>query len=318
MRAIVRERYGGPEVLRLRDVAPPALADDAVLVRVRASSVNAFDWHMLRGRPFIARLGEGLRRPRSATVGVDVAGVVDAVGSAVSHVAVGDSVFGSRSGAFAELVAGRMFVGMPERATFEEAAAIPGAGCTALQAVRDHGQLEPGQRLLVLGAGGGVGTFAVQIANALGGRVTAVTSPEKAELVRSIGADEVLPHHEVGRAARGSFDAIIDVSGTWSLGELARAARPGGRVVLVAPGRGDWIGPLSRVAMARVHDRMSGRRFVGFLAQVTRDDLVTLRELVDAGRVRPVIDRRYDLANAGEAIRHVESGAARGKVVITV
>ncbi|HET7727508.1 MAG TPA: NAD(P)-dependent alcohol dehydrogenase [Candidatus Limnocylindrales bacterium] len=314
----MRDRYGGPEVLRLDEVAPPTLADDAVLVRVRASSLNAFDWHMLRGRPFIARLGEGLRRPRSLTIGADAAGIVEAVGSSVTHVAVGDRVFGSRWGAFAELVAGRMFVRMPERATFEEAAAVPGAGCTALQAVRDRARLEAGQRVLILGAGGGVGTFAVQIARALGVEVTAVTSAEKMALVSSIGADEVLARGNADGLPRQGFDAVLDISGTWPLGELGRVVRPGGTVVLVAPGGGDWVGPLARLAMGRVRGPLDRRRYVPFLAKVTREDLEALRELVDAGRVRPIIDRRYELERVGDAIRYVESSAARGKVVITV
>ena len=241
MQAIIHRRYGGPEALSLEDVEPPTVADDGVLVRVHAASVNAFDWHMLRGKPYIARLTEGLRGPKDPAMGVDTAGVVEAVGSSVTHVRPGDEVVGARNGAFAEIVAGRTFVQKPAGITFVAAAAVPMAGCTALQALRDQGRVAPGQHVLVTGAGGGVGTFAVQIARALGATVTAVTSPSKVDLIGSLGADRVIDHTRADALARGSrYDLIVDIAGDRSLRALQRALSPDGTIVLVGPGRGDW------------------------------------------------------------------------------
>ena len=317
MQAIVRHRYGSPDALVQEERPTPALADDAVLVRVRASSVNAFDWHVLRGKPYLTHVEEGLRRPNDPTMGLDVAGDVEAVGSAVADLRPGDAVFGSRRGAFAELVSGRTFVTKPANFSYSEAAALPVAGCTALQALRDKAAVHAGERVAVIGAGGGVGTFAVQIARAFGAHVTAVTGPSHVELLRSLGSDAVLDHGADLRAA-GPFDVVIDIGGTRSFRVLAGAMRPTGRLVMVGPGHGEWIGPLTRIAAGVIRSRIGSRRFLPFLAKVTKDDLLVLKQLVEAGHVRPVIDRAYPLSGTADAIRYVEDGNAHGKVAITI
>ena len=319
MKAIIHDRYGSPDVMRLGEVAMPNLPDDAVLVRVRATSINAHDWHMLRGKPYIARLSEGLRRPKSNVLGIDVAGTVEEVGVNVMHVKPGDDVYGSRSGAFAEYISGRNMVPMPSGLTYEQAAAVPTAGQTALQGLRDHAAVRPGERVLVNGAGGGVGSFAVQIAGALGAEVTAVTRTDNVELMRRLGAVEVIDYsrEDFTRAGR-RYDVILDAGGSRSLSDMRRALTADGRLILVAPGSGQWVGPLARMAAAAVASRFSRQRVRAFLAKVNRDDLLALKELLEAGKVRPVIDRTYPLVQVPEAIRYVESGGVRGKVVITV
>ncbi len=319
MKAIVRDRYGSPDLFRLDELDRPQVADDAVLVRVRATSINAYDWHMLRGKPYIARLGEGLRRPKTRVLGLDVAGVVEAVGANVTHLAPGDSVYGVRSGAFAEYVSGRNFVPMPAGLTFEQAAAVPVAGQTALQAVRDKGQVQPGQRVLVNGAGGGVGSLAVQIARAFGGVVTAVTRGANVEMVRSLGADEVVDYEREDFTRGGQrYDVILDAGGNRSLSALRRVLEPVGRLVLIAPAPGQWVGPIARIVGAVVTSRLSSRSVLPFLSWVSTDDLLVLKELIESGKVRPVVDRTYSFEEIPEAVRHVESGRAQGKVVIIV
>jgi NADPH:quinone reductase-like Zn-dependent oxidoreductase len=319
MNAIRYHRYGGPENLVLEDVPVPEVLDSGVLVRVHATSVNAYDWHMLRGKPYIARLGEGFRRPRTPLMGLDVAGVVEAVGKDVADLRVGDRVFGSRHGAFAELVSGRLFAPMPAGLSFEEAAAVPVAGSTALQAIGDRANVRPGQEVLVVGAGGGVGTFAVQIAKAFGGRVTAVTGPGKVEMVRSIGADEVIDYSREDITQTGRrFDAVIDVAGARPLRQLTRCIAMGGTMVLVGPGKGDLAGPVLHIASAIGISRLRGRRIQPFLSKPSRADLFALRDLVEAGKVRPVVDRVYPFAEIAEAIRYVETNQAAGKVIVTM
>jgi NADPH:quinone reductase-like Zn-dependent oxidoreductase len=318
MKAIVHDSYGSPDVLQLTEVEQPTVADDNVLVRVRASSVNAFDWRIMRGQPWLVRAQSGLRKPARRVAGADVAGVVEAVGKGITDLRPGDEVFGSRGGAYAEFVAGKAFVPKPVNLTFEQAAAVPGAGCTALQAVRDHARIEPGQRVLVNGAGGGVGTFLVQIAKAYGAHVTAVTSTQHLEVVGSIGADRVIDYrHEDFTRGRERYDTVLDVGGTPSLGACRRALTPEGTLVLVGAGKGR-LGPLSRPLAAIVRTRVLRQRIVVFIATVTRDDLRALKDLIEAGKVVPVIDRTYPLAQAAEAVRYMERGHARGKVVITV
>jgi NADPH:quinone reductase-like Zn-dependent oxidoreductase len=252
-------------------------------------------------------------------MGLDAAGVVESVGAAVADLRPGDRVFGARGGAFAELVAGRNFVPIPAGLTFEEAAAIPVAGTTALQAVRDHGEVEAGQRVLITGAGGGVGTFAVQIATARGARVTAATSASKAELVRSIGAVDVIDYRAADITRRADrYDVVIDVGGYRRLPDLARLVRPGGTIVAVGPGAGQWIGPLAHMLALRVRDRLGRHRYRGFLARINREDLLTLRGLVESGAIRPVVDSVHPLAEIRTAIARVEAGQAAGKVVIRV
>jgi NADPH:quinone reductase-like Zn-dependent oxidoreductase len=319
MQAFVRDRYGSPDVLRLERVPRPPLTDDGVLVRVRATSVNALEWHTLRGKPYIARLTDGLRRPKSALLGTDVAGVVEAVGTNVTDLEPGDEVFGSRTGAFAEYVSGRNLVRMPKGLTFEQAAAVSVAGQTALQGLRDKGRLRAGQRVLINGAGGGVGTFAVQIAKALGAEVTAVTSTPNLEMARSIGADHVLDYtREDFTRGPGLYDLVLDIGGNRSLSSMRRTLTPGGTVVLVAPSPGQWVGPVARVLAAVATSRFTDRKVLPFLSSVRRDDLLVLKDLIESGKVVPVIDRTYAFEQLPDAIRHVESGRASGKVVVTV
>jgi NADPH:quinone reductase-like Zn-dependent oxidoreductase len=317
VKAIVRRAYGSPDVLELQEVEKPDAADGTVLVRVKATSVNAFDWHMMRGQPYLARPGEGFLRPKHPHMGVDAAGIVEGVDGDGLGLRPGDRVFGARWGAFAEYVTGKTFVPIPAGLTFEQAAAIPVAGTTALQALRDKGRVEVGQRVLVTGAGGGVGTFAVQIAKAFGAMVTAVTRPAKADVVRSIGAGEVIGREDI-RRIRAAFDLVIDAGGYGHLSNLTRTLTPEGTLVLVGPGAGNWLGPILHVASATVRTRFGRRRIVPFLAKNTRDDLLALKELVEAGKLRPVVDRTYPLAEAADAVRYLESGQATGKVVISV
>jgi NADPH:quinone reductase-like Zn-dependent oxidoreductase len=319
MKAIVNTRYGGPENLVLTDVEKPALTDDGVLVRVRAASLNAYDWHMMRGKPYLARLGAGLRRPKSTAFGVDAAGIVEAVGPSVTNVREGDEVFGARNGALGEYVVGSMFVRKPAKLTCEEAAALPMAGTTALQAIRDKAHVQPGQRVLVTGASGGVGTFAVQIAKAFGAHVTALASTDKLDYVRSIGADEVIDYRRGDfTRGKGKYDAIIDVGGYRGLGALKRLLAPGGTLVLVGPGRGNWAGPILHVLSAIVRSKVGRQQFRPLFAKYSHEDLTFLAELAADGKLRPVIDRTYPLERAGDAVRYLESGGVRGKVVVTI
>ena len=319
MKALVKDRYGSPDVLRIEEIEKPTPAEDGVLVRVRATSINAHDWHMLRGKPYLARLSEGFRAPKERKLGLDVAGIVEEGGADVTHVKPGDSVFGSRYGAFAEYVSSKNMVPMPAGLSFEQAAAVPTAGMTALQGLRDHGALQAGQRVLIIGAGGGVGSFAVQIAKALGAEVTAVTGTKSVETVRSIGADHVIDYAR-DDFARGTqrYDLVLDIGGTRRLSAMRRVLSPTGRVVMVAPQPGQWIGPVARIAGAVISNRLGRRPARAFLAQVNRDDLLALKELIEAGKVTPLIDRTYPFEQIPDAIRYVESGAVRGKVVITV
>ena len=319
MRVIARDRYGSPDVMTVAEADVPEVANDQVLVRVRATSVNAVDWHTLRGKPYIARTDEGLRTPKTRVLGVDVAGEVEKVGADVTDLKPGDRVFGARSGAFAEYVSGKNLVPMPPNLTFEQAGAVTVAGLTALQGLRDRGQLKAGERVLINGAGGGVGTFAVQIAKALGAEVTAVTKEDAIALVRSIGADHAIDYAGGDFTRSGErYDLILDIGGNRSLGRLRRALKPGGRVVMVAPAGGQWIGPIARVVWAVVSSRFSSKKVIPFLSRTDRQDLFVLKELLEAGKVTPVIDRTFPFEDTPAAVRYVEKGRARGKVVITV
>jgi NADPH:quinone reductase-like Zn-dependent oxidoreductase len=321
MRAILATRYGPPESLVHGEVDRPAMDEDSILVRVRATSVNALDWHSITGRPMLVRASNGLRRPSDPIPGVDLAGVVEAVGPSVTGFSPGDEVIGHKGNAWAELVAVKAhhLVTKPRAVSFEAAAALPVAGLTALQGMRDIGRVGPGSRVLVIGAGGGVGTMAVQVAKALGGTVAATTRGESLETVRSIGADEVVDHQRVDVTRRPArYDVVADVGGRLSLGELARIMAPGGTLVQVAPGPGDWIGPVTRIAAAWFRTKARGQRMPFFLAHHDHDDLVTLRDWLADGTIRPVIDRCYPLDQAAAATRRVLDGKARGKVVLTV
>jgi NADPH:quinone reductase-like Zn-dependent oxidoreductase len=318
MRAIVQDRYGSPEHLRVAEVDAPSLTDTSVLVRVHASSINAGDWRRVRAAPSIVRAVEGWRRPRNPLLGGDAAGVVEAVGSAVTHLRPGDRAYGIRTGSFAEMVNGRSFVRMPANLGFEEAAAVPIAGATALQAVRDHGRVEPGERVLVNGAGGGVGSMVVQIAKADGAEVTAVTGPRTLDLVRSLGADRVIDYtrEDFTRTAPG-HDVMIDIGGNRPIRALRRTLAPGGRLVLVGAGAGR-LGPMTRLAGGLIRKRLLRQPIAIFIAAVRVEDLEALTELIEAGKLRPAIDRTYPLEEVPEAMQYVESGQARGKVVITI
>ena len=321
MKAIVQHRYGSSRVLALRDLEMPVIGDDGVLVQVRASSVNAMDWHLIRGRPYLARLMTGVRAPKRAVPGSDVAGVVAAIGTGVTELRPGDEVFGARAGAFAEYVAGRErnFVVKPANLSFEQAAAIPIAAITALQALRDKGQVQAGQHVLILGAGGGVGTFAVQLAKAYGAEVTAATRTSNLDMVRSIGADEVIDYTRENATRSGrQYDLILDVGGYESIGDLSRTVAPGGTVVLVGAGNANSLAIVLQLLAVALRSRLRGQRMQSLLASVTRADLLVLGELAAAGKIAPVIDRTYPLREAAEAVRYVETGQVRGKVVITV
>jgi NADPH:quinone reductase-like Zn-dependent oxidoreductase len=322
MKAVVQCEYGSPDVLRVEQVERPAPADDQVLVRVRAASLNPLDWHLLRGEPYVGRLGMGLRKPKATRIGVDFAGTVEAVGAKVTRFRPGDAVFGGRTGAFAQYVAvreDRAIVAKPAGLTFEEAAAIPVAGVTALQGLRDRGRLQPGQRVLVNGASGGVGTFAVQIAKALGGEVTGVCSTRNAERVRSLGADRVVDYTRQDFAALGErWDLLLDNVGNRSLLDCRRALAPRGTYVMVGGPAGRWVDPIPRMLAAFLLSRVVSQDMRMFLADLNAADLAVLRDLAAAGKLRPVIDRRYPLDEIAAAIAYLAEGHARGKVVLTV
>ena len=324
MKAMVRERYGPPDVLELRNVEIPAIDDDSILVRVRAAAINAYDWHMMRGLPFLARMSEGLRKPKSIAMGVDVAGQVEAVGKNVTHLRPGDEVFGARSGALAEYVRGSaksFLVPKPARLTFEQAAAVPMAGTTALQGLRDKGQIRPGQKVLINGASGGVGTFAVQIAKAFGAHVTAVCSTGNLEQARSLGADEVIDYTKEDFTRSGKrYDLILDVAASGPLSARRRVLEPSGILVGVgsADSRYGMTSLLAGLVETAVLSRFGKQKMPFFLAKNSKEDLMVLTELIEAGKVRPIIDRRYSLSETAEAMRYLEAGHARAKVVITV
>jgi len=323
MKAIRHYRYGSPEVLLLEDVDKPELADDSLLIRVKAASVNPLDFHFMRGTPYLLRLMAGISRPKDSGLGADMAGVVEAVGQKVSAFQPGDEVYGGGTGTLAEYVARRhdsVVLRKPANLTFEQAAAVPIAGFTALQALRDKGHVQAGQRVLVNGAGGGVGTFAVQIARSYGARVTGVCSTSKVEMVASIGADEVIDYTTDDVTASGHrYDVIIDMVGNWSLKQIKGLLAPTGILVGVgAPEGGKWIGPLAGLGKTMVASAASKQKLVSMLASQTRDDLAVLSGLLESGKVTPVIDRSYPLSEAAEAIRYLEAGHASGKVVVTI
>jgi NADPH:quinone reductase-like Zn-dependent oxidoreductase len=326
VKAVTRDRYGSPDVLELREIDKPSLTPDGMLVRVRAASINPYDWHMLRGVPYLVRLMEGVRTPKAKVLGADAAGVVEAVGSEVKDFKPGDEVFGTRYGALAEYFYGRErnFVPKPSTLTFEQAAAIPMAAVTALQGLRDRGRLQTGQRVLINGAAGGVGTFAVQIARWLGAEVTGVCSTRNVELVRSLGAAHVIDYTADDFTRNGNrYDLIFDVVGNRSLRDFRRALTHRGTFVFVGGGgveasQGHVFGPLIRSLRGSVLNRFVSQNFLPFLAKIHKDDLHVLKELVEAREVKPVVDRTYPLAEAADAMRYLETGHVRGKVIVTV
>lgn len=321
MKAVVHDRYGSADVLELREVDRPEPKDDETLVRVRAASINPADWYGMAGRPYAGRVAMGLLRPKTGRLGIDFAGTVEAVGREVAHIRPGDDVFGAKSGALAEYVCVRdAVVPKPARLSFEEAAAVPVAAITALQGLRDKGRLEAGQHVLINGASGGVGTFAVQIAKTLGAEVTAVCSTGKVELVRSLGADHVVDYtREDFTRSDGRYDLMLDVAGSRSWRECTRVLAPQATLVVVgAPKGGRLLGPLGHIVRLRVAAVGSSRTAVFFLAKTNRADLEVLRELLETGKVSPVVDRSYELGEVSEAFRYLEEGHARGKIVVSV
>jgi NADPH:quinone reductase-like Zn-dependent oxidoreductase len=324
MKAIVQDKYGSPDdVLELKDIDKPAFKDDEVLVRVHAAGVNISDWILMRGVPYILRMVSGLRKPRNRVPGDDIAGTVEAVGKNVRRLQPGDEVFGWCKGAFAEYAcAGEdNFAPKPATLTFEQAAAVGVSAFTALQALRDHGKVQPGQKVLINGASGGVGTFAVQIARSFGSDVTGVCSMRNMDMVRSIGAGKVIDYTQEDFTKSGQrYDLILDNVANHSLSEFRRVLTPKGTLLPNGGGHSSdgWIGPLGsvfKVLVLSLFVRQQGRPF---LSLPNKEDLATLKELVESGKVTPVIDRTYPLSETSEAIGHVGEGHAQGKTVIAV
>jgi NADPH:quinone reductase-like Zn-dependent oxidoreductase len=321
MKAVAHQKYGTPEVLALRDVDRPVAGDDQVLVRVEAASLNALDWHFTTGTPYVMRLTGGLRAPKRQTLGVDVAGTVEAVGRNVTTFQPGDEVFGIGSGSCAEYVVASAdrIVHKPAEISFEQAAAVPTAAVTALQALRDRGQIAPGQKVLVNGAAGGVGTYAVQIAKALGAEVTAVCSTRNVEQARSLGADRVLDYTQTDFTRDGErYDVVLDVTGTKSWSGYRRVMNPDAKLVLVGAPKTRLLGPLGHIARIKLAAWRGSQKAVFFVANFNTPDLETLRELVESGQIKPVVESRYELGDAAEALRQLGEGHARGKIVISV
>lgn len=323
MQAIRYRCYGSTEVLTLERVARPEPGDDELLVKVHAAAVNPLDWHFMQGQPYFMRLSSGIGRPANPRVGVDFAGTVEAVGRNVQWFKPGDAVFGGMNGSFAEYLVIRetgSVASMPANASFEEAAAVPVAAITALQAVRDAGRIGPGTRVLINGASGGVGTYAVQIAKSLGADVTGVSSTRNLALVRSLGADQMIDYTQED-FTRGTerYDAIIDNVGNHSLGAYRRALKPDGILVLVTGPKTDrWLGPIARVLWSKMSDPFVSQTHADLFATLNQWDLAVLRDMMEAGTLRSVIDRRFALSETAEAIEYMEQGRSRGKNVITV
>lgn len=321
MQAVVYHRYGSPDIPQLEEIEKPTVGDNEVLLKIRAASLNPLDWHLMRGRPAILRLIFGLRKPRVTRMGIDAAGVVEAVGKHVTRFAPGDEVFGACRGAFAE------YASAPESklakksatVTFEQAASIPIAALTALQGLRDTGKVQAGQKVLINGASGGVGTFAVQIARSFGADVTGVCSTRNVELVRSLGADAVVDYtREDFTKSSQRYDLILDCIGNHSLSEYRRVLNPRGTYVVVGGPDGRWISPVDLFVKAAMLSPFASQRLIGLSAKHNAVDLAALNDLVEAGKMTPVIDRRYRLSEVREAMRYLEEGHARGKVLITV
>jgi NADPH:quinone reductase-like Zn-dependent oxidoreductase len=321
MKAIVQEGEGSFDVLHLREIERPLLEDDRALVRVRAASVNAADYHSVHGSWMVTVVGKLMRMKSYPVPGTDVSGIVEAVGKDVTGLKVGDEVFGGARGSYAEYATGpeRTLLPKPRNISFAEAAAVCIAGSTALQGVRDYGQLKPGQRILVHGAGGGVGTFAVQIAKALGGHVTAVTGPRNIDIVRGLGPDVLIDYSKEDVTRRAErYDVVLDIASTRPLGSMRRLVAPGGMLVLIGASKSGWMSVFGRIIAAMFRARVLKQRIVFFVAKLNHDDLAYLGELMEAGKVRPQIEREYPLTETVEAFRYAGSGQARAKVVIKV
>jgi NADPH:quinone reductase-like Zn-dependent oxidoreductase len=323
MKAIVRDTYGLADVLELRDMDTPQIGDDEVLVRVHAAGVDQGVWHVMTGLPYPIRLaGYGLRAPKTPVLGADVAGVVEAVGNDVTRFQPRDEVFGIAKGSYAEYARARedKLAPKPANLTLEQAAVVAISGLTALQGLRDHGRVATGQSVLIIGASGGVGTYAVQLAKAFGAEVTGVSSTSKVDVVRSIGADHVIEYTRDDFAAgEQPYDVILDIGGNSSLSRLRRSLTPKGTLV-IAGGETDgrWLGGSDRQVRALLLSPFVGQKLGTFVSRENHEDMIVLKELIEAGKVTPVIDRTYPLREVAEAIRYMRAGQARGKVVITV
>jgi NADPH:quinone reductase-like Zn-dependent oxidoreductase len=323
MKAIVQDTYGSADVLQLREIERPQIADDEVLIRVRAAGVDRGVWHLMTGKPYLIRIvGFGMTAPKTATPGMDVAGVVEAVGKDVTDFKAGDEVFGIGKGTYAEFATAKAakLAPKPANLSFEEAAVLAISGLTALQGLRDVAKVQPGQKVLVIGASGGVGTYAVQIAKAMGAVVTGVASTSKVDLVREIGADHVIDYTRQAITDGGEkYDVILDIGGNRSLSSLRRVLAKDGTLVIVGgEAGGNLIGGVDRQLRAMMLSAFVSQKLTSFISGEKGEDMVELKELAEAGKLKPVIDRTFPLADAPEAIRHIESGKARGKVVVTV
>ncbi|HEX3395770.1 MAG TPA: NAD(P)-dependent alcohol dehydrogenase [Steroidobacteraceae bacterium] len=323
MKAIVYRCYGSADVLKFEDIAKPIAADDRVLVKVHAASVNPLDWHYMQGKPYVMRPMAGVGKPDSILMGADFAGTVESVGKNVKRYKPGDEVFGDRDGAFGEYVSVREHGAMalkPANMSMEQAAAVPVAGVTALQALRDKGKIQAGQKVLINGASGGVGTFAVQIAKTYGADVTGVCSTRNVAMVKSIGADHVIDYTQED-FTQGSvrYDLIIDNVGNHTLSEYRHVLTPKGALVMVGgPSDNRWLGPLTTSVKAYFVAPFVSQKLIFMLAQANTEDLNVLRDLMQTGKLTPVIDRRYPLSETAQAISYLEQGHAKGKVIITV
>ena len=323
IKAIVYCDYGAPDVLKLEEVEKPVPNDDQVLIKVRAASINPYDWHFIRGTPYILRLDAGLRKPKVLRIGGDVAGTVEAVGKNVTQYKPGDDVFGICSGAWGEYCLGKSRLALkPAEISFEQAASLPVAAITALQALRDKGKVQPGQKVLINGSSGGVGTFAVQIAKSLGAEVTAVCSGRNVELVQSLGADHVIDYTKADFTKSAErYDVILDNVGTQPLSGFRQVLKPNGICVMIGgggPHEGNWIGPLARPLKALFLSPFISQKLTMMIADMNNKDLAALAELMKSGKMKSVIDRTYKLSEVPAAVRYVEEGHARGKVVISV
>jgi NADPH:quinone reductase-like Zn-dependent oxidoreductase len=313
MKAMVHDRYGSPDVLELRDIDRPSPKPNEVLLRVRAAGVDQGVWHMVSGLPYLGRLAFGPRRPRNPVPGLDVAGVVESVGAKVTDFEPGDEVFGVTRGSFAEYATAKTIVHKPANLTFEQAAAVPVSACTALTALRG---VEAGQRVMIIGAGGGVGSYAVQLATAFGAKVTAVCGPTKAELVRSLGATEVIDYTR--EQLTGEYDMLLDIAGGRSLPTLRRLLTRRGTLVLVGAEDGNrWISPLERTFAGLIQRPFTSRRFRAPVSIVRLPDLTRLSALLTEGKITPAIDRTFSLGDVPAAITYLREGRARGKIVVT-
>ena len=320
MKAIVHTKYGAPDVLELIDIEKPTPKDDEVLIKVRASSVNPAEWYTMIGLP-IGRAMGGLLKPKDTRLGVDYSGVIEAVGKDMAHFKIGDEVFGARTGAFAEYVCVKnIIIPKPKNISFEEAASVPTAAITALQGLRDSGKIQTGQKVLINGASGGVGTFAIQIAKAFGAEVTGICSTKNVELIHSLGADHVIDYtKEDFTLSNQKYDLLLDVSGTRSWSEYKRILKPAAHFVIVgAPKSNSPIGPLAHVIRIKVGSWRASQKVEFFIAKFNKEDMNLIKELLESGKVKSFVEKTYPLSQIADAMRHLGTGHAQGKIVLTM